>query len=280
MYLFLSRGLKLTQQDKMDKLIEEYIIKWQLQIAGAVKVSGKNFLLPVIYNNLPAMLKINREDNENNAAAYYEYIGGQGAANLYLHDDKAILIERLETKPLLRDLPEEGQDNIACNIIAKVVTQLHSVMAEKTFNISNLKEKLKPLLEQENQRFLQAVNLAKELVENPLNEVVLHGDIHHENIMYSGRGWLAIDPKCFLGESTYDFANALCNPFIAPQLVHDAKRMNFCADIYAKAARVDKKRLLQFAFVHANLAAVWSLQDNDQQEDYWLKCADVAASLL
>ncbi len=28
----------------------------------------------------------------------------------------------------------------------------------------------------------------------------LHGDLHHENIMFSSRGWLVIDPVGLVGE--------------------------------------------------------------------------------
>jgi len=257
----------------MDKLLQEYIIKWQLHVAGGIKVSSRNFVLPVIYNSQPAVLKIAREGNEDISAAYYNYVGGQGAAQIYLHENSAILIERLDAKPALKDLPEEGQDNLACNIIAKVIKDLHRASGERPQNLPTLKSKFKPLLESGNNI------LAKELLENPLNEVVLHGDITHENIMNSGRGWLAIDPKPVLGEAAYEVAAALCHPNTVPHLVHDAKRMSFCADIYAKELRQDKKRLLQFACVYSELMALQAADDADEMA-YWSKCAEVAAGLV
>ena len=45
---------------------------------------------------------------------------------------------------------------------------------------------------------------------------VLHGDIHHDNILDFGkRGWLAIDPKRLQGERGFDYANLFCNPDLA-----------------------------------------------------------------
>jgi aminoglycoside/hydroxyurea antibiotic resistance kinase len=42
---------------------------------------------------------------------------------------------------------------------------------------------------------------------------VLHGDLHHGNVLDFGlRGWLAIDPKGLLGERGFDFANIFTNP--------------------------------------------------------------------
>lgn len=48
---------------------------------------------------------------------------------------------------------------------------------------------------------------------DPHDVVVLHGDIHHGNVLDGGeRGWRAIDPKGLLGERTFDFVNILLAP--------------------------------------------------------------------
>ncbi len=42
---------------------------------------------------------------------------------------------------------------------------------------------------------------------------VLHGDLHHENVLDFGeKGWLAIDPKKLYGDRAFDYANIFCNP--------------------------------------------------------------------
>ena len=41
---------------------------------------------------------------------------------------------------------------------------------------------------------------------------LVHGDLHHHNVLRSKRGWLAIDPKPMLGEPEYDVASFLWNP--------------------------------------------------------------------
>lgn len=42
--------------------------------------------------------------------------------------------------------------------------------------------------------------------------VLVHGDLHHHNVLRSARGWLAIDPKPMLGEPEYDVPPLLWNP--------------------------------------------------------------------
>ena len=44
------------------------------------------------------------------------------------------------------------------------------------------------------------------------SSTLVHGDFHHHNLLASGRGYVAIDPKPMLGEPEYDVASFLWNP--------------------------------------------------------------------
>lgn len=69
------------------------------------------------------------------------------------------------------------------------------------------------MAQQEGGLMAECATVAAELVGEQREHVVLHGDVHHSNILDFGqRGWLAIDAKCVTGESHYDYVNVLCNP--------------------------------------------------------------------
>lgn len=36
--------------------------------------------------------------------------------------------------------------------------------------------------------------------------IFLHGDLHQDNILKQGNGWLAIDPKGVIGEAEFEIA--------------------------------------------------------------------------
>ena len=109
-------------------------------------------------------------------------------------------------------------------------------------------------------------------------ETVLHGDIHHFNILHSAqRGWLAIDPKGIWGPRVYEYANSLCNPYMHGDIVANTKRMDRQASLIAETAGLDKNLLLKFTFLHAMQCAAWSLSAPDQK--YWMACAESAAKL-
>jgi streptomycin 6-kinase len=90
--------------------------------------------------------------------------------------------------------------------------------------------------------------------------VVLHGDIHHGNVLDGGeRGWLAIDPKGLFGERTFDFVNILRNPDAATALA--AGRFDRQVEVLAAAASVERQRLLDWTLAFAGLSAAWHLAD-------------------
>ncbi|MBC7761666.1 MAG: hypothetical protein H7201_07690 [Candidatus Saccharibacteria bacterium] len=60
----------------------------------------------------------------------------------------------------------------------------------------------------------RAAAMARELLKasDTEGQVVIHGDVHHGNVLdFDGR-WLAIDPKGLSGHRAFDYANIFCNP--------------------------------------------------------------------
>jgi streptomycin 6-kinase len=106
----------------------------------------------------------------------------------------------------------------------------------------------------------QADTVAQALLADPHDVVVLHGDIHHGNVLDGGeRGWLAIDPKGLLGERTFDFVNILRNPDVATAMTPG--RFARQVDVLAAVASVERQRLLDWTLAFASLSAAWHLAD-------------------
>lgn len=58
-----------------------------------------------------------------------------------------------------------------------------------------------------------ALKASKELLVSSGEQVLLHGDLHHYNILSSARNsWLAIDPKGGIGEREYEICALMRNP--------------------------------------------------------------------
>jgi streptomycin 6-kinase len=114
-----------------------------------------------------------------------------------------------------------------------------------------------------------------ELCDSMGEEVVLHGDLHHENILRAGDGWLAIDPEGVIGEREYEAGAFLRNPLT---VLHDTRTLARRADQLAEALDLDGDRIRAWAWAQAHLAAAWSIE-NGEDPGHFLAVAERLAPL-
>jgi streptomycin 6-kinase len=105
--------------------------------------------------------------------------------------------------------------------------------------------------------FRRADGMRAELLSSSDHSVLLHGDLHHFNILRSGRaGWLAIDPKGLFGDRCFDVCQFLLNPGPVPVSVKRRRLDLFCDELH-----LDPERTRQWCLVHAILDACWSFEE-------------------
>jgi streptomycin 6-kinase len=114
-------------------------------------------------------------------------------------------------------------------------------------------------------QFVEAAETADRLLANQRAVRPLHGDIHHENILYGERGWLAIDPKGIFGDPVFDIANLFYNPVDSELRISEARAVSM-ATVLAARLRCDIGKVLDYAFSFSALSASWHLEDGDEYE--------------
>lgn len=247
--------------------LDHYLKKWNLAKATHLTSTTTSLIYKVSKNGSDAILKLLSEEGRRDEAAGAEALtvfAGVGAVELLEADDGAHLLEYVEGKSLL-DLVDAGEDQRALAVIIETIEKLHSQdrYIDKE-NFTDLKKRFRSLFNPDlanGRLFQKARNVAEHLLSNPKNSGLLHGDIHHENILESSiRGWLAIDPKGLYGEKTYDYANTLMNPNCREELVQDRARLLRRIDTIIKKTTLERSRLLAFFFCHSCLSAVWSIE--------------------
>lgn len=240
-----------------------YIDRWGLVPTGAPLSTHTSDLLPVDYRGQPALLKIARTAEERRGAALLVWWQGRGAARPLQHDGAALLMERLEGPMSLAHLARTGQDDRASSIICTVAATLHTHATSPPPNLVPLAHWFRDLFSEAGPYggiVARSARVARQLLNEPQDTVVLHGDLHHGNILDGGsRGWLAIDPKGLLGERGFDLANLFCNP--DGTVATAPGRLARQATIVAQAAGLDRGRLLRWILAWAGLSAVWHGQD-------------------
>ena len=261
---------------------EKYLRLWDLSPDGNPLVTHTSKLLPVRYKNTPAMLKIATSSEESAGGQLMVWWDGEGAARILAHEGTALLMERAVGEESLTNMAKNHQDDEASRIICDVVAKLHAnkrkPLPSSLVTLSEWFRALEVAATQQGCVFIQAAAVARELLTSPQEEVVLHGDIHHGNILdFGDRGWLAIDPKGLFGERYYDYANIFCNPNI--EVATTPGRLEHQATLVAELAGLDRVRLLKWILAYAGLSAAWHLEDGSNPE-LPLAVAQIVLSIL
>lgn len=129
-----------------------------------------------------------------------------------------------------------------------------------------------------------AERLFVELIDSMGEPVLLHGDLHHENILCSEREeWLAIDPKGLVGEPAYEVGALLRNPL--PWLFEQsrprpAELTARRASVLAEALGFDRERILRWGFAQAVLSAWWCIEDAGGCWQDQIHCAEIIQDVL
>ncbi|MEO8287703.1 MAG: aminoglycoside phosphotransferase family protein [Chloroflexota bacterium] len=113
-----------------------------------------------------------------------------------------------------------------------------------------------------------AERLFAELLASMDEPVVLHGDLHHFNILSATRQpWLSIDPKGVVGEAAYETGALIRNPMPALYSVPNlASMLSRRMGQLAEELGFDRQRIRGWAIAQAVLAGWWFFEDSGLTE--------------
>jgi streptomycin 6-kinase len=268
-------------------MFEHYLLRWDLGPDGDPITTPAARLLPVLYRGEAAMLKLSFEEDERQGGVLMEWWDGDGAARVLARDDDALLLERACGSGSLAAMARTGRDDEACRILCTTAARLHAPRARPLPALIPLAEwfrELEPAAANHGGILPRCLETSRVLLAEPREMGVLHGDLHHDNVLDFGeRGWLAIDPKRLIGERGFDYANIFTNPDLADPTRPVATRPGQFArrlEIVADAAGLERQRLLRWILAWTGLSAAWYLSDNDPMAAIDLQIAEQAAAEL
>ena len=265
----------------MNQALIPYMQRWQLQPDGQAFETHSSLLMPVRYQGAAAMLKIAREQEEKFGGLLMCWWQGEGAARVLAWHEDGILLERAQGSRSLPQMVRDGDDRQATEILCQVVARLHAPRAEPLPELIPLHQwfnSLWPAAQAHGGMLRLSARVAAELLTSPREQTVLHGDIHHDNVLDFGeRGWLVIDPKRLYGERAFDYANIFCNPnygIATDPDIFQRRVVQIC-----QLAGLERQRLLQWILAWAGLSAAWFMEDGEAA-DIDFRVAEQAARAL
>ncbi len=241
--------------------LEHYQRIWKLSNASLIASTVNGEVYKVNHQDGIAALKLLSplgEKDEAGGAIALQYFAGRGAVRLLEKDDHAQLMHYADGR-FLKELKDAAATEIACEVIAL----LHGRQEPLPVSLPSMQANFRALLAHEGCSMLaEGARLARQLLASEREIVVLHGDLHHKNILAcSTNGWLAIDPKGLIGERSYDFANLFYNPDDHPELLESLPRIQELAGKFSRFFQIEQKRILEFAFAYGCLSSAWALED-------------------
>jgi streptomycin 6-kinase len=266
-------------------MIDVHLSRWDLIPDGSALVTNASRLLPVRRRGEPAMLKLSTDEEERLGGVLMEWWDGDGAARVLARDDDALLLERAEGAASLAEMARSGRDDEACRILCAVAARLHAPRPKplpELVPLAHWFRELEPAAAHGG-ILVRCAAAARSLLAEPREVGVLHGDLHHGNVLdFGARGWLAIDPKRLVGERGFDFANIFTNPDLddpTRPVATEPDRFARRLEVVTKAAGLERERLLRWILAWTGLSAAWFLGAGDSAA-IDLRVAELAAAEL
>jgi streptomycin 6-kinase len=203
----------------------------------------------------------------------------------YKLDSGAILLKRLSPGEPLSTVTNDKQ---ATSIASELMQQLRREVPVN-HNFSTVIELLKGF-EKLRKRFQgstgpfpsdllsRAESLASDLASSAKKEMVLHGDLHQDNILSDAKHcWVAVDPKGVVGEAEYEIGAFLRNRIPSDSRYRELIKRRLHQ--FSEELELDPQKVRDWSLVHSVLSAWWSFEDEGRVGRQAIRCARVLSEI-
>lgn len=282
-------GIGKTWLGELPGLIDAAAAKWRLTDIRPVDSLSYNFVAFALKEGKEVALKIGVPDREllSEMAALYHF-NGQGCVRLVAMDPNLhmFLVERLRPGAMLSEMKDDERTvHIACDIMERLHQSAPTgtpfiKLKEWLDGFGRLRSRFNGNTGPLPEALVQKVEeLLPELYASSCPPILIHGDLHHFNILSSGEEWLAIDPKGVIGHPEYECGPFLINPWGEMTKRPDAVRITERRiAILSERLGFPRKRILDWGFCHAMLSAWWDLGP-DNRTGYALEFAEMISGV-
>ena len=228
---------------RLERIAREVAAEWGIALGEPFALARYSFVAPA---GEDAVLKVtptedDESDEEADALALW---AGDGAIRLLRHDRgrRALLLERARPGDDLAGVDEDEATAIA---VALAVRLWNRGQIPGPTPFRSVHDHVPRWLAKASDHPLEP--LARELYArlDKRHDTLVHGDLHHHNVLRSARGWLAIDPKPMLAEPEYDVPSFLWNP-LSYRMRRDVTERRLAA---FSTAGLDEERLRAWAVI-------------------------------
>ncbi|SFB04765.1 streptomycin 6-kinase [Cohnella sp. OV330] len=280
---------------RMNQLHGEQGLAWAKALPGLIQeFAGRFDFIPEMpfpnlsYNFLlrakrsdgkPVVLKASfMKDELSRELSVLRAYEGRGAIRVLEENEEGgvALLERVEPGTPLSAIEDDAHaTNIFCDVFSRLqlpapTDALYPSMKRHFAGIERYRERLEngdiqtPLPESwvEN-----AEECLAYLIATTSDNVLLHGDLHHENILLQGESqWAVIDPKGIIGDVHFDTIQYLLN--YEDRGGDRGQVLQNRISIMAERLELDSRRIAMWGVARGVLEACWTIEDGGTD---WLR---------
>ena len=261
--------------DAIPSIVARYAEVWDLVVQPPFDGLSYNYVAPVRRRDgTEAVLKVGLPEREQRAEIYaLRAFDGRGIIAIFDSnvDDHVALIERLRPGVMLSTLFPDRDDRateIAAGLMNELIipapadrTEFIRLEGWFTRGLEGLRREFdggtgpfpRPLVE-------RAEALFRDLQASTNQKSLIHGDLHHMNILSSDAhgGWRAIDPKGVIADRAYEPAPFILNPNYAINSTPHLKAL-FARriDRFSEIMGIDRYRIHGWTLAFTVLSAWW-----------------------
>lgn len=222
----------------------------------------------------PVVLKWNSTGQLESEYRMLSRLQGKGCCKVYGNDkDQGLLLEeRILPGTVLR---EETSLEKRVEVLASVFREIHVPQQEGETYLDWL-NKAYAFCESQNvadellRMAAQARAICTELFEQYPERVLLHGDLHHDNLLFRADGsYAVIDPKGVVGPEILDLPRFLLNEADFGDSSHTERAIR----LVSRACGYPEEELRKALFMEAVLATVWCVEDGMPVRERWMELA-------
>jgi len=256
---------------ELSKMQSRYIDYWKLSEPTHIAQTFTGNLYKVNSSYGKAVLKIFTEvgiKDEIGGTDFLKNTQGKGSVKLFESDERAQLLEFLPGSNLY-EFSKNGEEEKATDFFIKIIKNISSAEIKYSNGLLPL-EKLFDAFERVSYpKHLESLltngkELAYQLASTQTKKVLLHGDLHHENVMKTKNGdFVCFDPKGIVGDPSYELGTTLKNPWDYPEISHNIDLYRERVDNFSDELYLPKDRIVGFSYVHLCLSVLWGVEDGN-----------------
>lgn len=125
------------------------------------------------------------------------------------------------------------------------------------------------------QRISCALAIANELFEKYPDRVLLHGDLHHDNLLLREDGeYVFVDPKGVVGPKIFDLPRFILNELDTQYHESAVEHIENAIATLCEKLDYPEEDVKKLFFMETVLANVWSIEDGEDVNEAWMKVAE------